>query len=1167
MKFIGFLLLLFSLLPVSANSDSSSHPTYEESFIFPTIFIENQGQWDAEVLFAINQPTFKASFLQNKVIISLNNGDSSFNYGLSFGNKELDYEIEGKSNNTNNYFKQGKNIQSNGFHTLKILDVFPKIDVRFYGSDNGLAYDFVVKPGGDIQDIDLRFEGIDQLKINQNKLTLGLYGHNIEHSSPLSYQLDGNVKQFINSNYVLIGETSIGYEVNDIYNPALNLIIDPIVLSWGTYMGGAGFGYSQDIFVDKDGFIYATGDYNDGLPITVGAYKGSPGGTNDAYLLKLLPDASEYVFATYIGGTSTENAEVLKVNAMGEAIIAGRTFGETFPHDTIYEVQSQYGWHNYITKFSQDGSSILSSVLYGDGNFITMVLDDQENLYLTGAVEDASFIPITSNAFDTTKNGNDDVFLAKFSPDLLTLKFSTYFGGSGHEGSSDILISKEGRIFINGHTSSTNLPANAFLDTLSGTADGFIACFDTLGQLLSSTYLGGEGYDVQSDLLELLDGSILTGGNSSSSTTFPLKNALFPTPLNFSSATLTKFNSDLTEIDYSTFAGVKDISAPFELLQTKNGDIFMLNVIAVSTGPTEVPDPFEPSRYPFKPCAFDTAGRDDEVTLTVYDAEMTEMKYFTLIGGENEDYLIPSMQIKEGECLEEVIISFTTKSHLIYTTAGTVSPNKQNGNVLSPVTEPFFMALKPEITPDFNFSSLVPECNEEIDFTNLTDECGLINPVEAYLWDFGDGTFSTDHSPTHAFGNPGDYDVTLYTKCPIDSISKTVSVSGIEASGSATGAGIVCKGDTIQLMASGGVSYSWTPVEGLSNPAIANPKAAPTNNTTYFVSIFNSSGCSESVQVLVEVDSALADFIFNDTCLGAPVNFESVDNQNEYKWKTSGLLLSSSKSFSKIFDEAGEFDVQLTVTNANACNDSIIKVVTINEATEFTLGMDSSICEGGEVLLTPSVFGDTYNWNTNEETSTITVKDSGEYSLTLSINGCLANDTFHLSFKPEPVAFFSEEVDGMTVIFESPDTTGVVEWYWDLGDRSASKMGKDITHNYAQEGAFLVTLIVRNECGLDTFSKTVSIFANSLSNINNTQFELYPNPVTDKLNVVNRSSHQIIEYKLSSMDGKHNSGFTELKNNLISIANLKFPSGIYLLQLKTESGILLQKKVLFENPN
>ena len=107
----------------------------------------------------------------------------------------------------------------------------------------------------------------------------------------------------------------------------------------------------------------------------------------------------------------------------------------------------------------------------------------------------------TKNAYDSSSNGGQDVFVAKFDPDAATgpdsLVYSTYYGGSGTDAVNDIAVDAIGNLFLVGLTYSPNLPLQDEMDgTLDGTYDAFIAALGPTGSTLEySSYFGGGGTD------------------------------------------------------------------------------------------------------------------------------------------------------------------------------------------------------------------------------------------------------------------------------------------------------------------------------------------------------------------------------------------------------------------------------------------------------------------------------------------------------------------------------------------------------------------------------------------------------------------------------------------------------------------------------------------------
>jgi hypothetical protein len=138
-------------------------------------------------------------------------------------------------------------------------DVYLGIDLLYYGNQRQLEYDFVVAPGADPKKIVLGFEGADKLEIDaQGDLVLHTADGQIRQKKPLIYQEVDGVRTEIEGSYILKGANRFGFTVAayDVNRP---LIIDPVVLSYSTYLGGSGVDQGHGIAVDASGSAYVVG--------------------------------------------------------------------------------------------------------------------------------------------------------------------------------------------------------------------------------------------------------------------------------------------------------------------------------------------------------------------------------------------------------------------------------------------------------------------------------------------------------------------------------------------------------------------------------------------------------------------------------------------------------------------------------------------------------------------------------------------------------------------------------------------------------------------------------------------------------------------------------------------------------------------------------------------
>src|SRR5437762_1716767 len=136
----------------------------------------------------------------------------------------------------------GSNPQS--WHTgvptyakVQYKNVYPGINLLYYGNQQQLEYDFVVAPGADPKVIRLSLEGGRALKLDaQGDLVLSTTAREVRFRRPRIYQEAGGKKQDVSGRYVLEGPSQVGFEVAS-YDASRPLTIDP-VLSYSTYLGG-----------------------------------------------------------------------------------------------------------------------------------------------------------------------------------------------------------------------------------------------------------------------------------------------------------------------------------------------------------------------------------------------------------------------------------------------------------------------------------------------------------------------------------------------------------------------------------------------------------------------------------------------------------------------------------------------------------------------------------------------------------------------------------------------------------------------------------------------------------------------------------------------------------------------------------------------------------------
>ncbi|MFH1319427.1 MAG: SBBP repeat-containing protein, partial [Bacteroidota bacterium] len=490
-----------------------------------------------------------------------------------------------------NYFK-GNN--SKKWHTnipnytkVKYHNIYPNIDLIYYGKNNQLEYDFVIAPGGDPDKIRLSFEGVDDIIVDeQGNLVLKIDGDQLIQTKPVIYYEVNGYRQPVDGRYVLMAQHLVGFEVAE-YDASRPLVIDPVLI-YSTFLGGGSNDSGSDIAIDGSGNVYIAGiTRSTDFPTTTGAYdtiKAGPGTGSDAqdiFVSKLSPDGSTLIYSTYLGGSYREQEPRIAIDVIGNAYVTSwvtsfdfPTFPQTGLNAVVQPNHAGGGDDIVLTKLSVDGSALVYSTYLGaSGNdeSFGIAVDASGNAYVAGHSTSTDFYT-TPGAFQTTNAGKFDFVLAKVNANATAYLYSTYFGGSldelGFGGVAIVAIDASGDAYISGFTNSTNLPISpgAFQTVKSGGIDIFVAKITPAGNgssdLIYSTLLGGSGGTLfsrdensRSIAVDATGNAYVTGHTPS--TDFDITAGAFQTTYSGGSmdAFVTMLNATGTALLYSTYLG------------------------------------------------------------------------------------------------------------------------------------------------------------------------------------------------------------------------------------------------------------------------------------------------------------------------------------------------------------------------------------------------------------------------------------------------------------------------------------------------------------------------------------------------------------------------------------------------------------------------------------
>jgi len=280
------------------------------------------------------------------------------------------------------------------------------------------------------------------------------------------------------------------------------------VLHWSTFLGGSAFEMPYlSVVLDTGGNPIVEGyTASKDFPTTPGAFDRSHNGPPyDAFVTKLDASGSCLLWSTFLGGTDTDFAHCLTIDADNNPIVAGLTVSADFPTTSGAHDETHSGQANaFVTKLSATGSSVLWSTFLGGESYdsydqaYTIAIDSSGNPIVGGMTWSDDF-PITPYAYDTSHNGNQDIFVSKLDASGSELLWSTFLGGEWEDYCHDMVLDRNGSPILVGWTTSTDYPTTpgAYREENWDIREAIISKLGPLGRNLAwSSYIGGNARDV-----------------------------------------------------------------------------------------------------------------------------------------------------------------------------------------------------------------------------------------------------------------------------------------------------------------------------------------------------------------------------------------------------------------------------------------------------------------------------------------------------------------------------------------------------------------------------------------------------------------------------------------------------------------------------------------------
>ena len=320
----------------------------------PLSFERNEGQVDRSVKFVSRGPGYDLFLTGTEAVLSLlkpvpteteplkrgNTPGAEVREGTVLRLKMLganpDARVEGQNELPGkvNYFigNDPENWRRNvpTYRKVNYKDVYPGIDVVYYGNQQELEYDFVVAPGADPKVIKFRVDGAERISLDETGgLVLAVKDGEVRLNKPFIYQLgEKGDRTEVKGAYAIKGK-EISFKLRG-FDSDKPLVIDP-VLSYATFLGSSGNDHAFGIAVDSQGSAYVTGvTLSSKFPTTAGSFKPTST-TFGAFVSKLDPTGSTLVYSTYLNGRNGSTGNSIAVDSSGNAYVTGDTSSPDFP--------------------------------------------------------------------------------------------------------------------------------------------------------------------------------------------------------------------------------------------------------------------------------------------------------------------------------------------------------------------------------------------------------------------------------------------------------------------------------------------------------------------------------------------------------------------------------------------------------------------------------------------------------------------------------------------------------------------------------------------------------------------------------------------------------------------------------------------------------------------
>ena len=1062
-------------------------------------------------------------------------------------------------------------VIAHAFSKVTYRNIYPHIDWVLYVNDGHLKYDFVVRQGGDPNNIHLKYSGATNLAINEDgSFTAVTPLGTITEEAPYTY---GGSGSRISSGFAL-KDGILGYEIGKYTG---DIVVDPGVV-WATYYGGSsndrGFGVTTDRFEN----VYMSGVSSSTSNIaTTGAYQFTySGGTydGDAYLVKFASDGARR-WATYMGGPGEDFGYSVAADKAGNIFLGGYTTsssGISSPgsHQPVFGGIAD----GFVAKFDSTGVRSWSTYYGGPGNENghTIALDTAGNVYLSGSTGFGTSTSIfTPGAYQVVSGGSYDGYLVKFSNSGVRL-WGTYYGGPDYDEAYAVTTDTFGYVYIAGFTESLSGIATAGTQQPAfggGVNDAFLAKFNAAGVRQWGTYYGGADRDIAVSVDVDGSGNIFMGGYSWSPSGVATPGAYDTSLGSVEDGLLAKFNSSGIRV-WATYFGGEGDDVVQSVKTDNSGNVYITGGTGSAIG-VATPGAYQP--------VIGGVGRD------CYVAKFNTggaIQWGTYYGGNDFDWGMGVTTDTYGR----VYVAGYSASTTAMATAGSYQP-VYGGGAYDGILAKFDTCSLPTVSVISGLSTMCP--GGQVTLTDATPG----------------GTWCTTNSRATVSAGvvtgllPG-IDTILYTvanTCGTATAQKIVTINPLPAA--IAGIPVVCGIGAMTFLTNDTTGGTWssgtTGNATISATGIVTGLHFGTDTITYTLSPGCSITTSVSVNAVPHLTSSLTPAAICDSTAFMYVP-SATDPSAVINWSRPIIIgianaaASGSGNISETIDNITATPVTATyiyITTANSCSDTQNVTVTVQPTPILSSPLSFTVCSGVPFTYVPSsaTTGTTYTWvrgavvgivpgpasgtgSVNETLiNTMVLPVTGTYTYTLNANSCAHTQNVLVTILPAVTAGSIAGPDTVCVGSMISMIASVTGGTWSGSTGNTSVVSNIITG--VSSGIDTVFYTISDTCGTAVAAHPIIVLPASACNTGvnaigaaGTHMQLYPNP-NNGLFYFDLSSpvKETVHVTVTDVMGRKVWELNVDTDHVYEI-DLRRSPGIYIVSAVTGAGVYMERVVI-----